>query len=50
MREQFWLPRKSMWRSRADGLAMKGLTVEERNQKIRKGWCKLLSGCRLRGA
>lgn len=41
MRECFWLQRKSMWRSRMDGLAMKGLTEEKRNQKIKKGWCKL---------
>lgn len=30
-----------MRRSRADGLAMKGLSAEERNQEIKEGWCKL---------
>lgn len=42
MRGHFWLRRKSMWRSRTDGLAMKGLTEEERNQQMKRGWCKRL--------
>lgn len=37
----FLAQRKSMRRSRTDGLAMKGLTEEERNQKIKRGWRKL---------
>lgn len=37
MRKCFWLQRKSMWRSRTDSLAMKGLTKRRGIKRLRKG-------------